>query len=188
MMLSEWTRWLAGVRWPAAPVIVEDEQRCRMLLSKGARLQARFTERLDHCSLAVLDQEGMVVSWYDGAFGPVCADDAVLHRHVSQFYVPSDIAADVPGRSLRCAADCGINTQHGWRRRPGGAIYWGTTVVETIETSDGCALGFAHVTRRSQGPWEAIHVAARELKRRRRTHARLRWSVGGMEPSSLVAM
>ena len=157
----------------------EQEQRCRMLLSEGARLHARFIDRSDCCSLAVLDQGGMVMSWYEGSFGAAHADDKVLHRHVSQFYVPGDIASGVPGRSLRCAADCGVNTQHGWRRRPGGAIYWGTTVVETIVARDGGVLGFSHVTRRSQGPWEAIHVAATRPRRTRRIRAQMRWSVGG---------
>lgn len=166
----------------------EQEQRYRMLLSKGARLHARLTERSDCCSLAVLDRSGMVISWYEGSFGAAHADDKVLHRHVSQFYVPGDIAAGVPGRSLRCAADCGVNTQHGWRRRPGGAIYWGTTVVETIVARDGGVLGFAHVTRRSQGPWEAIHVAATRPRRTRRIRAQMRWSVGGgMSSPSLAA-
>jgi hypothetical protein len=184
MMPIDWTRWRARIQGAANLVVADGEQRREMLLSKGARLHAGFVERFDHCSLAVLDRAGMVVSWYDEASGAGCTDDAVLHRHVSQFYMPSDIAAGVPRRSLRSAAAYGLNTRHGWRRRPGGAVYWGTTVLETIEDSDGRAIGFAHITRRSQGPWEVSRVTAREQQRR--TH--VRWSAGGMEEPGLVAI
>lgn len=99
-MLSEWTKWFAEAPSSAVHATDEAERQRLMLLSKGARLQAGFVERFDHCSLAVLDRDGIVVSWYDGSSGSSCADDAVVHRHVSQFYVPSDIALDVPGRSF----------------------------------------------------------------------------------------
>jgi hypothetical protein len=163
-----------------------ENERCRMLMDLGARLYMNFAERSDHCSLAVLDRSGMVVAWYDGSFGVIPAETAVLQRHVSQFYLPSDIAAGLPSRSLRCAVDSGVDTQHGWRRRPGGAIYWATTVVEMIEASDGRSLGFAHVTRRAPGPWASIRIAARMPKRQRRTRARTRWPTGNMEAPGLT--
>jgi hypothetical protein len=167
--------------------IAGNEPSRRMLLSTGARLHKGFAERFDHCSLAMLDRRGMVVAWYDDSFDALCAETAVLQQHVSQFYLPSDIATGLPGRCLRCALDCGIDTQQGWRRRPGGAIYWGTTIMETIETNDGRVLGFAHVTRRAPGPWEAIHVAARRPERRWRTRTRMRWRAGAIEAPSLAA-
>jgi hypothetical protein len=184
-MPIHWTRWLVRLQDTANVLVADGEQRRRVLLSKGARLHAGFVERCDHCSLAVLDRAGMVVSWYDGALGAGCSDDAVLHRHVSQFYVVGDIAAGEPRGSLRFAAAHGFDTQHGWRRRPGGAVYWGTTVLETIGDGNGHVLGFAHITRRSQGPWEIGRVTAR--RQRRHTRVRLRWSTGGMEPG-LVAI
>jgi hypothetical protein len=188
MPLYDWLKRLCEGKSSATSVTMEDEQRRGMLMSKGARLHAGFAERSDHCSLAVLDLHGIVVCWYDGSVDDVCADTEVLHRHVSQFYVPSDVAAGIPGRSLRCAADYGVNTQHGWRRRPGGATYWGTTVVETIEASDGRSLGFAHITRRSQGPWEFIRPAVAAPRRRRRVRMLTSWSVSRAGTPGLVAV
>jgi hypothetical protein len=162
-----------------------ESERCQMLLDMGARLYMSFAERSDHCSLAVLDRGGMVVAWYDGA-GATHAGTAVLQRHVSQFYLPSDVAAGLPSRSLRCAVDSGVDTQHGWRRRPGGAIYWATTVVEMIEASDGRSLGFAHVTRRAPGPWASLRVAARMPQRQRRTRTRMRSPAVSVEAPGLA--
>jgi hypothetical protein len=146
-------------------------QHWRMLLNAGTRLHAALAKRSEHCALAVLDEDGVVVSWYDQLFGPACTSDGVLYQHVSQFYMERDVAAGVPARSLRCAADCGIDIQEGWRRRPGGAIYWGTTTLETVADGDGHTFGFAHITRRVQGPWEVTHLAMRGRRQARRTRS-----------------
>jgi hypothetical protein len=45
-----------------------------------------------------------------------------------------------------------VDTQRGWRRRPGGDIFWGVTVIHSILLTDGELLGYSHVTRSVRGP------------------------------------
>lgn len=154
-------------------ILVQREHDMRMVLVRtGARLHSQFAKRADSCSLAMLDPAGMVVSWYDESFHAASADRRVLDHHVSQFYLAADLATGVPDRHLRHAADRGMDTQEGWRQRPCGAVFWGTTVVEPIVRRDGHVLGFSHVTRRSRGPWEMMPIAVRRPQRRR-MHAQM---------------
>lgn len=126
--------------------------RRRVLLKKGARLHAASMDRGDHCSLAMLDSDGIVVAWYDDSTDSSRVGVHVVDRHVSQFYVPADLAANLPGVNLLSAAICGGNTQQGWRRQPGGAIVWAMTVIEAVVLKDGRLQGFTHVVRTAEGP------------------------------------
>lgn len=130
--------------------------RRRVLLRKGAQKHAAMGVNAGRCSMAMLDATGVVISWYDPARVAERAASQVVDRHVSQFYVPGDIANSLPDRDLRLAAADGSSTQHGWRRRADGGVYWGTTVIDAVMLRDGRLQGFSHVTRRSPGPWENV--------------------------------
>lgn len=169
-------------------LVPPEQERHRVLLLTGARLHAQFAQRIDTCLLAMLDPGGIVVSWYGESFPTASADQGVLDHHVSQFYLAADLAMGVPGRSLRSAADCGIDTQEGWRRRPSGAIFWCTTVVEAIVCVDGQLLGFSHVMRPARGPWEILPIAVRRPQHRRiRTQVQLP-AFGGMTCPNMVML
>ena len=118
-------------------------------------------------SLAMLDEAGIVVSWYDRAFIGNVADDDVVDDHVCQFYVLEDVAAGVPHRDLRVAVANGTCTEQGWRRRAGGAVYWGTTVIRALVNRNGQLQGFSHLTRQSRGPREPSYAASRATVQRR---------------------
>jgi hypothetical protein len=134
--------------------------RRRVLLKKGAVLHEAMGDSAGKCSLAMLDATGVVVSWYDPARIAERAAGKVVDRHMYQFYVPQDIANNVPDRDLRLATDNGNSTQQGWRRRADGAVFWGTTVIDAVMLRDGRLQGFSHVTRRSPGPWENVARAS----------------------------
>ena len=146
---------------------VEHVQQHPVLLRTGARLHSQFERQIDACSLAMLDSAGLVVSWYDESVHSASDDQGVLNHHVSQFYLPADLALQLPARSLQIARERGTDTQEGWRRRPNGAIYWGRTVIEAVLSLDGQLLGFTHVTRSSRGPWEFSSIAVRRPQRQR---------------------
>jgi hypothetical protein len=108
-------------------------------------------ERHDRCAIAILDAKGIVIAWHDHLPYARPRDPDVLSRHMSQFYLPTDIAIHVPTRHLWIAAEYGMDTQRGWRRRPSGEIFWGVTVMQSILLSDGELLGYSHVTRSVHG-------------------------------------
>lgn len=132
--------------------------RRRVLAERGQQIHSTSVERADRCAIAILDAKATVIAWHDHLPQARPYDPGVLGRHVSQFYLPDDIALHVPARHLSIAAEYGVDTQRGWRRRPGGAIFWGVTVMQSILLSDGELLGYSHVTR-------SMHAPARHLSR-----------------------
>jgi hypothetical protein len=135
--------------------------RRRVLLRRGAQMHAAMGREEENCSLAMLDEEGVVVAWYGRADGNDRLADQVVDRHVSQFYVPEDIASRQPLRDLHAATIECSNTRQGWRRRPDGIAFWGTTVIEAVLLRDGRLQGFSCVTRGSEGPSASLPIAQR---------------------------
>ncbi len=133
------------------------EWRRRVLVRKGARMHALMLERSDGGSLAMLDARGVVVGWYEGSGRTRNANSqgTVLNHHVSQFYMPTDVTANVPDSHLKAAASAGSSTERGWRRRSDGSTYWATTVIEPIALQDGPVQGFSHITREYKEPISA---------------------------------
>lgn len=142
------------------------EWRRRVLVRKGARLHASMLERSDGGSLAMLDSLGMVVCWYDGAKGlKASPENAVLSQHVSQFYVPADVATNVPAAHLKRAASSGSSTEPGWRQHSDGSTYWAITVIQAIALQGGPVQGFSHIVRESDDSTNAqIRTDAQELQ------------------------
>lgn len=133
------------------------EWRRRVLVRKGARMHASMLEQSDGGSLAMLDGLGVVVGWYEGSgrIRNANSQGTVLNQHVSQFYMPTDVAANVPESHLKAAASAGSSTERGWRRRSDGSTYWATTVIEPIALQDGPLQGFSHITREYNEPISA---------------------------------
>ena len=145
------------------------EWRRRVLIRKGARMHAAMLERSDSGSLAMLDACGVVVYWCENS-APSSGNDAefsVLKRHVSQFYVPEDIACSVPLLHLRTAAAAGSSSQRGWRKRADGTTFWATTVIEALSLRGGSLQGFSHIVRESKDPWVTKNAdSVRQLQQR----------------------
>jgi hypothetical protein len=126
--------------------------RRRVLLRRGALMHAAMGVDAEHCSLAMLDEDGIVVSWRGRVDCHDRGADQVVDRHVSQFYVPEDLARKQPILDLHAAAVSGSHTRQGWRRGPDGVAFWATTVINAVLLRDGRLQGFSCVTRAAAGP------------------------------------
>ena len=149
------------------------EWRRRVLIRKGARMHAAMLARSDAGSLAMLDACGVVVYWHERSASSVATEPttlpetSVLKRHVSQFYVPEDIACSIPLLHLRNAAAAGSSTQRGWRKRSDGTTFWATTVIEALSLRGGSLQGFSHIVRESKDPWVTKNAdSVRRLQQR----------------------
>jgi hypothetical protein len=133
----------------ARPATTADESRTdrvrswrrRVLQRRGAQMHAAMARDGENLSLAMLDETGVVVSWYGQVGAP---DELVLDRHVSQFYLPGQIASNQPLRDLRSTVVRGRTTLQGWRRRADGTTFWGSVVIEAIVLRDGRLQGFSY--------------------------------------------
>jgi hypothetical protein len=162
------SRATKGLSEPMARSCDDDEHpsertslwRRRALTRKGAHLYSKLSSSGDFDSIAMLDEDGIVVAWYERAERRDFGGSRVLHGHVSRLYMPEDVALGVPVRELCSASINGSSTQLGWRRRPDGTKYWARTVIQPILLRDGRTQGFSHVTRRCASPWEKQFVAS----------------------------
>jgi hypothetical protein len=120
--------------------------RRRALLKRGARLHMAMSLEAQSSSLAILDEDGIVVCWYASADVHEHAAADVVDRHLSLFYVSEDVARRQPHRDLRAAViESGIS-RRAWRRRPDGSAFWSTIAIQPIVLRDGRVQGFSYAT------------------------------------------
>jgi hypothetical protein len=116
--------------------------RRRVLQRRGALMHAAMARDGENSSLAMLDESGVVVSWYGQAGVP---SEHVVDHHVSQFYLPGQIASNQPVRDLRSTVVRGSTIRQGWRRRADGTTFWSNVVIEAVVLRDGRLQGFSYV-------------------------------------------
>jgi hypothetical protein len=143
--------------------------RSRLLIKRGARMHATSVDRSDDCAIAILDHRGVVHAWHDSLPGAAAFDFQTIGAHVSQFYLPQDVALLRPDRDLLAACLHGSNTHQGWHRRPGGSIFWAVTVIEPIYLESGGLHGYSHVTRFARDPRGRAPAEARDVPRQHST-------------------
>jgi hypothetical protein len=127
--------------------------RRRALLRKGARLYSNITGRSDFVSLAMLDEDGAVVAWFERTKDREVAQNPDIQGHVSQFYMPEDIALGIPIRDLCTATVHGTCAGTGWRRGSDGVKFWASVTIQPILLRDGRLQGFSHTTHSASSPW-----------------------------------
>lgn len=142
-------------------------RRHRLLIGQGARMHTTSVERGDGCSIAILDPHGKVVAWHDTLPGAKTFDLGVTGIHVSQFFLPHDVAFGRPDRGLMAACLHGSNIQQRWQRRPDGSILWAYTVIEAMRLGNGELDGYSHVTRFAQDPHARALADAQRVPRQR---------------------
>jgi hypothetical protein len=143
--------WSSALAKPSLPMPADRRAqkirtwRRRALLKRGTRLHLAMGAKAQLCSLAMLDERGVVISWYGRVGRNEYVSEDVLERNHSLFYVPEEIARRKPARDLRAAAIKGSVTKQAWRRRPDGSAYMSTIVIEPITLRDGRLQGFSYV-------------------------------------------
>ena len=107
-----------------------------------------FIESVQEYAIFMLDTEGYIVSWNDGAHRiKGYTDEEILGKHFSIFYTQEDLARRHPEYELRVARDTGRYEEEGWRLRKDGTRFWSSIVITAVRNSDGELLGFGKVTR-----------------------------------------
>ena len=116
---------------------LSEEQRIRLLVSS-----------VTDYAIYLLDPQGMVATWNPGAerFKGYRSDE-IIGQHFSRFFLPEDVAADLPGRALRTADREGRFEAEGWRLRKDGSRFWVHAIIDPIRGDDGKLIGFAKITR-----------------------------------------
>ena len=117
-------------------------------LGEARRESLALIESVREYAIFLLDPEGRVMSWNEGAreINRYEADE-IIGQSFSCFYAPEDVAAGKPERLLAIAARDGRIEDEGWRVRKDGSRFWADTVVTAIHDDSGGIVGFLKVTR-----------------------------------------
>lgn len=107
-----------------------------------------LVEAITDYAVFMLDPIGTVTSWNPGAerFKGYTAAE-IIGQNFSQFYLPEDRAAGLPGRALAIAASTGKFETEGWRLRKDGSRIWAHAVLDAIRNPSGELIGYAKITR-----------------------------------------
>lgn len=108
----------------------------------------QLVESIEDYAIYMLDIAGHVVTWNRGAAlnkGYSAAE--ILGKHYKVFFVPEDLADDLPGKHLREARKTGRVAGEGWRLCKDGQRFWAGFVITAMRDANGKLTGFAKVTR-----------------------------------------
>jgi PAS domain S-box-containing protein len=107
-----------------------------------------LVEGVKEYAILMLDPDGKIVSWNDGAerIKGYSAAEA-LGRHFSLFYTPEAVAEGHPEMELRVAQAEGRFEEEGWRVRKDGTRFWASVLITALVSDAGELRGFAKVTR-----------------------------------------
>jgi PAS domain S-box-containing protein len=130
-----------------------------------------LVESVQDYAIFMLDPEGHVVSWNEGAqrikgYTP----EEIIGQHFSVFYPPEEAQGAIPATELADAKANGHVEVEGWRLRKDGSRFWATVVITALVDADGTHRGFAKVTRDITELKQAQNDASRldELRMRQR--------------------
>jgi diguanylate cyclase (GGDEF)-like protein/PAS domain S-box-containing protein len=144
----------------------ESEERFRLLV-EGVKDYAIF----------MLDPEGRVVSWNEGAERiKGYAADEIIGEHCSRFYPAEEEGQGGTGRWLSAAAAEGRHESEGWSVRKDGTRFWANVVTTALHDKAGRLRGFSVVTR---------DVTERKLAEERLLHDALHDGLTGLANRAL---
>jgi PAS domain S-box-containing protein len=116
--------------------------------SPEARLYQALVESIRDYAILMLDSDGYVMSWNQGAqliTGYAPAD--IIGSHFSRFYPAEALARDLPAHELRTAKANGRFEDEGWRLRKDGSRFWANVVISRMVDERGELIGFSKITR-----------------------------------------
>jgi PAS domain S-box-containing protein len=125
------------VRMEAEAALRQSEERFRLLLSN-----------VRDYSIILLDQEGHVKSWNEGAqriHGYIA--DEIIGKLVSIFYVAKDVDSGKMEKDLQMAREEGRFEEEDWRLRRDGSQFFANVVITPLKDENGQLRGFAKITR-----------------------------------------
>jgi PAS domain S-box-containing protein len=104
-------------------------------------------ETRDH-ALILLDPEGRIVSWHDGARALLGYEASeIIGTHFSRLYPTHAIEGCWPEIELKLMAAEGRFTGEGWRVRRDGSRFWASVELVAVRDSAGELRGFGQLAR-----------------------------------------
>ncbi|NTV74689.1 MAG: PAS domain S-box protein, partial [Holophaga sp.] len=149
--------------------LTTEQQEKRLMAGQLRATEDRFrllVEGIKDYAIFLVDPEGLVTSWNPGAERMTgYASHEALGRHVSRFFRPEDVAANLPERILREAAAGGRVEEDGWRMHKDGTPFRVNGVTTAFYDTRGRVQGYAKVVRDTTA--QAAHQAEMQTQAER---------------------
>lgn len=114
----------------------------------GCDLFKRLVTNIREYAIFLLDAEGRVLTWNQGASRiKQYTEEDVLGHHFRMLYIEEDQRAGRPEKNLSDALRYGQTEDIGWRRKKDGTWFWADVVITTIQDAEGKLFGFGKVIR-----------------------------------------
>ena len=126
---------------------ITDRKESEQARRESERRFETLVDAVDEYAIFMLDSDGCVVSWNEGAERIKGYQPSEIHgKHLSLFYTDEERADGVPERNLARARAHGSVEDEGWRVGADGSRFWANVTITAIY--DGGELrGYAKVTR-----------------------------------------
>lgn len=107
-----------------------------------------FVNSVKDYAIIMLDPEGVVLSWNEGAerLKGYKANE-ILGHYFSEFYSQESSSMGLPASELAIAAQEGRYEDENWRVRKDGSKFWASVVITALRDTSGKLQGFGKVTR-----------------------------------------
>jgi PAS domain S-box-containing protein len=125
----------------------------------------QFLSNLRDYAIVILDEEGNVAAWNEGARAlQLYADEEIIGTNFSVFYTPEARAVGHPERELAAAASVGRYEEEGWRVRKDNTRFWAHVIINAIYDEHHVLCGFGKVMRDLTEPKQAAEQSANVMK------------------------
>lgn len=112
------------------------------------RLYRQMSENVSGYATIILDTEGNIKTWNQGAKNLKGYDnEEVIGHSFKMFYTPEDIDSGLPEKLIQTCIEEGHVEDEGWRIRKDGTQFFASVVLNSLEEDDGSLVGFVKVTR-----------------------------------------
>jgi diguanylate cyclase (GGDEF)-like protein/PAS domain S-box-containing protein len=121
----------------------------------------RFLGNLRDYAIVILDANGNVVAWNEGARAlQGYSAEEIIGTHFSAFYTPEARAVGHPERELALAGSVGRYEEEGWRVRKDKTRFWAHVVISAIFDDDNTLRGYGKVLRDFTAQKQAMEQSA----------------------------
>ena len=113
----------------------------------------------------MLDPEGLVVSWNEGAehIKGYKANE-IVGEHFSRFYPPEEVGKGKPAAELLQAAAEGQFEETGWRIRKNGSRFWADVLITPLHDKENELRGFSKIIRDITARRTAEELLSRKME------------------------
>ena len=127
---------------------VTDRKRGEAALRESEARFRMLVESVHDFAIFMLDKEGRVVSWNQGAQRVTGhSEEDIVGKPVDVLFTPEDRAAQAPQSEIRRAAESGRALDERWHLRKDGTRFWASGVLTVARDADGIPHGYVKVMR-----------------------------------------